>query len=105
MLISLSRLPSVQVERDRERFVAFLNTLIEGGTAYSRELAFFFNQLLEPPEMPVQVDHVSVPSGFPFSPAPRVWLRSFFRDEPEWERRLRAWIASRATDIRRHSDE
>jgi hypothetical protein len=22
------------------------------------------------------------------------WLRAFFRDEPEWEERVRAWIAT-----------
>jgi hypothetical protein len=94
-----------QSGRDRERFMAFLDTLTEGGTAYSRELAFFFNQLLEPPEIPVQADFIGPPSGFPFSPGPRAWLRAFFRDEPEWEFRLRAWIASMAADIRRTSDE
>jgi hypothetical protein len=94
-----------QSGHDRERFAAFLSTLTMGLTAYARELALFFNQFLEPPEIPVEPDPPGRALGHGVLPGPQLWLRSFFQDEPEWERRLRAWIARAVVGSVRLGDE
>ncbi|MGN6759086.1 MAG: hypothetical protein ACTHMJ_22175 [Thermomicrobiales bacterium] len=72
-----------------ERFIRFLTTLVQGRTEQSRQLALYFNELLDPPELPVETDYVHSPSR-----ARRDWLKAFFNDEPDCEHLLRNWIAS-----------
>lgn len=71
----------------RERFTAFLATLVEGRAGNSRELAVFLNDLLDAPE---SAERPPYPYGA--SPGQRQWLTAFLYDSPEWEPRLRAWI-------------
>ncbi len=71
----------------RERFTAFLASLVEGRTENSRELALFLNDLLDAPESAARP---SYPCGA--SPSQRQWLSAFLSESPEWESRLRAWI-------------
>lgn len=86
-------------ERYRNRLPALLANLIEGRSEHSRELARFFSLLLELP-----------PAGYPWGwegneekkqfPGVVDWidwhhrLRALFREQPEWEAKLRSWIAS-----------
>ncbi len=74
-------------ERHRLRFVAFLDSLTEGSTSYSRDVAIFFRDLLDAQHAPPRVHFRDVEARG------RPWLRAFLRDAPEWSPRLQAWIA------------
>jgi hypothetical protein len=75
-------------DKDRERFVAFLNALVLGRTENSRELAEYFQNLMDPTSRYPRVRDQY------WWEKKQEWLRAFFRDEPGWEVRVRAWIAS-----------
>jgi hypothetical protein len=78
--------------RDRERFVAFLTSLTSAPSQYTHELVEMFDGTLEArsekglPNSTRQYDR--------FGRWRKQYLHGFFRDEPEWEERVRAWIAS-----------
>jgi hypothetical protein len=72
--------------RHRERFAKFLASQIDGTTENSRRLALLFQAALSGPQ-----GYNSRSGSWGHR---RDWLQDFFRDEPDWERRLRAWIAS-----------
>jgi hypothetical protein len=84
---------------DRERFSAFLASVVIGRTQQSERLASLFRQALdsESPRMPGLL-----PAGL--DPSIRMWppqwsrwhdwLQAFFKDEPEWEQRIREWVNS-----------
>ena len=73
---------------DREPFTLFFSAQIEGRSERSQHLVLYLKDLIDP-----------------FSRYPGKWdnrgreikqqcLRAFFQDAPEWEERLRTWIAS-----------
>jgi hypothetical protein len=66
----------------RKRFKRYLYTLLSGRSSGSARVANYYKELLDPPNSEVQRYHARR----------RAWLRSFFRDEPDCERKLRAWI-------------
>ncbi len=76
-------------EMDQQRFSRFLATITQGRTAASREIAKHFGEMLAPPDpsKPPYHPHIA-------EPLPREWLAAFLADTPEWDQRLRAWIAS-----------
>jgi hypothetical protein len=62
-------------------FRRFLAALVRGRSALAAQRAEYLSILLDAPlrnHSPVQYE--------------RTWLRRFFRDDPEWERRVRLWI-------------
>ncbi len=69
-------------ERHRKKFGKYLQTILSGRSAKSAEVAKFYGQVLNPSGLEEERYHASR----------RVWLRAFFRDEPEYERKLRVWI-------------
>jgi hypothetical protein len=74
--------------QDRVRFSAFLQSRVAGRTAKSRLLALYLRELMEPAnEGRWATDEWLSEKG-------QQWLHAFFRDEPEWEARVRAWISS-----------
>ena len=73
-----------------ERFAAFLAILIEGKSSYSRRLAVIFNEALSDPLS----HHDDVPENWRH-PFRHQWMAAFFARHPEWEPRLRGWIANR----------
>jgi len=73
--------------RDREHFVAFLTALTAGKSNESAKYALVVSEWIDPSSEP-QSPWLKVAEK-------RQWLRAFFRDEPEWEARLRNWIDSR----------
>ena len=73
--------------RHRERFISFLKEITEEHSAYSRHLARYLNEVMEPPE-PV----LPGGRGLWLYPQAYAWLSAFFSDEPEWETHLRQWI-------------
>jgi hypothetical protein len=75
-------------EKHRLRFAAFLASLPDQSTPYAQAAARLFGLLTEPPANNWRWESRTVTRE-----GPR-WLRAFFADEPEWEPRLRAWIAS-----------
>jgi hypothetical protein len=75
-------------DRDCARFSAFLQSRVGGRTAKSRLLAFYLRDLMEPSNEGRWADNEWL------SEKGQQWLRAFFRDEPEWEARVRAWIDS-----------
>jgi hypothetical protein len=73
-----------------ERFAAFLASVIEGKTPYARQLAIFLSNLLPDP----------LPHAWPTPhngrrDMNRAWLAAFLVDYPDWEQRVRRWIAQR----------
>jgi hypothetical protein len=72
-------------KRHREKFVKFLETLIEGRTEKSQALAHLFDDIMAPPRP-------HPPFGKIYADRRREWLQAFFKDEPAWEGRLRTWI-------------
>src|SRR6185436_5879905 len=76
-----------QPELHRERFIAFLNQLTQEHTASTRQIAQLFAELLEPPEPITQADYIAQ------ADRRSAWLRAFLQDVPEWDARLRTWIA------------
>lgn len=72
--------------RDRERFIGFLSSCVEGCTENSRELARHFKDIIA---------HSPKAHGPNYwHRRKQKWLQAFFQDEPEWQARLSAWIAS-----------
>jgi hypothetical protein len=69
-------------EMHRERFGKYLQTILLGRSAKSAEVARFYGEVLSPSGVEEERYHARW----------RVWLRAFFRDEPEYEHRLRDWI-------------
>lgn len=67
----------------RKRFKRYLQTLLSGRSAASARVANYYKELIAPSNPEAQRYHAKR----------RAWLRSFFRDEPECERTLKAWIA------------
>jgi hypothetical protein len=68
-------------ESDPKQFRRFLAALIRGRSALAAQRAEHLSMLLDarlPNNSPVKSD--------------RKWLRRFFQDNPEWERRVRLWI-------------
>jgi len=79
-------------DRDRERFAAFLAALTEGRRGQARDLARIFAGVLRG-EAPMEQEGSFNRYHRVGSDAPR-WLQMFFRDEPQWEVRLQAWITA-----------
>jgi hypothetical protein len=72
-------------DRDRERFAAYLESLVAARGEGAAELAAWLESVL------------AVPGSAPETAwlgRDRRWLCDFFADEPGWEPRLRAWIRS-----------
>jgi hypothetical protein len=69
-------------EAHRKRFGKFLQTLLSGRSAKSAEAARFYGEVLNSASVEAERYHARR----------RVWLRAFFKDEPELGLRLRAWI-------------
>jgi hypothetical protein len=84
-------------KRDRERFAAFLTSVVSGRSIHSQSLASLFRQAIED-EGPAGKLHQEVDYAIHLWPVPwsrwHDWLSAFFEDEPDWEQRLRRWIAS-----------
>ena len=66
----------------RERFCKYLQTMLSGRSAKSAEVARFYREVLRPS----RVDEAHHFTSW------RVWLLAFFKDEPEYELKLRGWI-------------
>ena len=66
----------------RKRFKRYLQTLLSGRSLGSARVANYYKELLDPSNPEVQRYHARR----------RAWLRSFFRDEPDFELKLKAWI-------------
>ena len=73
----------------REHFAAFLSSQVGGRTEKSRMLAQYLQELMDIPQK-----YVRTVEQYWWWEKKREWLLAFFRDEPEWEERVRAWIAS-----------
>lgn len=69
-------------EKHRRRFGRYLETILSGRSAKSAEVANFYDAVLNPSSVEAETYHAKR----------RAWLRAFFKDEPEHERKLRAWI-------------
>jgi hypothetical protein len=69
-------------EMHRERFGSYLQTTLSGRSAKAAEIARFYAEVLSPSGVEEERYHARW----------RVWLRAFFRDEPEYEHKLKAWI-------------
>ena len=77
---------------DQRRFSRFLASQLEGHSDHSQELALLFQKALLGP---VNAERSAGPQfGVPNWEMYQDWLYAFFKDEPEWEVRLRTWIAS-----------
>jgi hypothetical protein len=87
VLMSFFRDP-YQTELHHDRFVTWLSSLPQRRTWYRRALTTWFEHLLGPERSDWERNYD------PIVREGRPWLRAFFADEPEWEPRLRAWIAS-----------
>lgn len=66
----------------REPFGRFLEDVLAGGTGDTVELARLFQDILD-----------NSGTAYVGWPARSAWLHEFLQDEPQWEPRLRAWIA------------
>lgn len=66
----------------RERFCKYLQTVLSGRSAKSAEVARFYGEVLGPSG----VEEERLTARW------RVWLRAFFKDAPDYEPKLRAWI-------------
>ena len=66
----------------RKRFKRYLKTLLSGSSSRSARVANYYKEVLDPPNPEVQRWHERR----------QAWLRSFFQDEPDCERELKAWI-------------
>jgi hypothetical protein len=66
----------------RESFCKYLQAILSGRSARSAEVARFYRTVLSP----CDVEEERVSTRWP------VWLLAFFKDEPDYELRLRAWI-------------
>ncbi len=66
----------------RERFCKYLQNILSGRSAKSAEVARFYGEALSPPG----VEEASYLTRW------RAWLLAFFRDEPDYEPKVRAWI-------------
>src|SRR5207249_11766388 len=69
-------------KRHRTRFKGFLQTLLTGRSFESAETAEFLREVLDPTGVESEQMHRDR----------RIWLRSFFCDEPTLELKLKAWI-------------
>jgi hypothetical protein len=69
-------------ERHRKSFGRYLETIMSGRSSRSAEVARFYGLVLSPPDPEVERLHASWSN----------WLKAFFRDEPEYEGKLRVWI-------------
>jgi hypothetical protein len=69
-------------ERHRKGFSKYLQTILSGRSAKSFEIARFYEEVLNPSALEAERYHARR----------RAWLRAFFRDEPEYECKLRAWM-------------
>ena len=77
--------------RHQQQFIRFLQAQIAGKTGRAREIARFFNSILQPRELDTELEEG--PWLREWSRNSRAaWLAAFFGDEPDWEPRLRAWI-------------
>jgi hypothetical protein len=68
----------------RTRFANYLASLVAGSGEGSRAMAAFLANVLNPEPRHDTMDWRRRRRGD--------WLRAFFRDEPQWEPRLRAWM-------------
>ncbi|HSE22047.1 MAG TPA: hypothetical protein VLB68_10325 [Pyrinomonadaceae bacterium] len=66
----------------RNRFKRYLQALMSGHSLRSARVAEFYKAILDPQDLETQKYHTRR----------REWLRLFFRDEPEYQLRLNAWI-------------
>lgn len=69
-------------EKHRKKFRTYLQSILSGRSAKSAEIARFYKAVLNPANLEVEKYHERR----------RAWLQAFFRDEPEYERKLTAWI-------------
>jgi hypothetical protein len=86
----------------RDSFKAFLQIVTKGRTIYSGRLAQLFSELLSSSAKQGRSefdgiysyqDKISKQEYQSKTHWKSDWLRAFLKDEPEWEERLRAWIA------------
>ena len=75
----------------RVRFRKYLQTILSGRSAISAAVAAFYEDLLNPPNLEVEKYHARR----------RLWLQAFFKDEPEYELKLRVWIAEMKHGVER----
>lgn len=73
----------------RERFVAFLEPTVAGLTEESYEISLIFREIIDGEELTGGEPGTEHPNLL----ARREWLCAFFEDAPEWETKLRDWIA------------
>ena len=66
----------------RKRFKRHLKTLLSGRSSRSARVANYYKEVLDPTNPEVQW----------WYERQQAWLRSFFQDEPDCERELKAWI-------------
>ena len=66
----------------REKFCKYLEAILSGRSAKSAEVARFYGKVLSPSD----VEEERLTTKW------RVWLQAFFKDEPEYESKLRAWM-------------
>jgi hypothetical protein len=69
-------------ERHRKAFSKYLQTILSGRSAKSFEIARFYKEVLNPSTLEAEEHHARR----------RAWLVAFFRDEPEYESKLRDWM-------------
>jgi len=69
-------------EKHRKRFSKYLQTILSGRSAKSAEVARYYEAVLNPSDLEAERYHARR----------RAWLRAFFKDEPGYELKLRAWI-------------
>ena len=67
----------------RKSFRKHLQTIISGRSANSAVVARFYEEVLNPSNLETENYHAKR----------RLWLQAFFEDEPEYELKLRVWIA------------
>lgn len=66
----------------RKKFGKHLQTILSGRSAKAAEAARFYDEVLNSSSMEAERYHARR----------KVWLKTFFKDEPEFELRLKAWI-------------
>lgn len=67
----------------RKKFTKHLQTVLSGRSATSAVVARFYEDVLDPSNLEAEKHHAKR----------RLWLQAFFEDEPEYELKLRVWIA------------
>ena len=69
-------------ETHRKKFGKYLQTILSGRSAKAAEAARFYEAVLNASSLEAEKYHTRR----------RLWLQTFFKDEPEFELKLKAWI-------------